>query len=42
MAGCYLPPGKVPAYLACAAELGEHAAIYMRPQRWLSADLGPS
>jgi hypothetical protein len=38
----YLPPGKVPAYLAFAAELGEHVAIYMRPQRWLSADLGPS
>ena len=38
----YLPPEKVPAYLAFAAELGEHVAIYMRPQRWLSADLGPS
>jgi hypothetical protein len=38
----YLPPEKVPAYLAFAAELGEHVAIYMRPHRWLSADLGPS
>ena len=28
-------------YLAFAAELGEHVAIYMRPQRWLSGDLGP-
>ena len=36
----YLPPGKVPAYLAFAAELGEHVAIYMRPQRWLSAISG--
>ena len=22
-------------------ELGEQVAIYLRPQRWLSADLGP-
>jgi hypothetical protein len=33
----------VPAYLAFAkAELGEQVAIYLRPQRWLSADLVPS
>ncbi len=39
----YLPPEKVPAYLAFAeAELGEQVAIYLRPQRWLTADLGPS
>ena len=38
----YLPPEKIPAYLAFAKELGEHVAIYLRPQRWLSADLGPS
>ena len=39
----YLPPEKVPAYLAFAkAELGEQVAIYLRPQRWLSSDLGPS
>ncbi len=37
----YLPPDKVPAYLAFARELGEQVAIYLRPQRWLSADLGP-
>jgi hypothetical protein len=38
----YLPPDKIPAYIAFAeAELGEQVAIYMRPQRWLSADLGP-
>jgi hypothetical protein len=37
----YLPPDKVPAYLAFAkAELGEQVAIYLRPERWLSADLG--
>jgi len=40
---CFLPPEKVPACLAFAkAELGEQVAIYLRPQRWLSSDLGPS
>jgi hypothetical protein len=35
-------PEKVPAYIEFAkAELGEQVAIYPRPQRWLSADLGP-
>jgi hypothetical protein len=39
----YLPPEKVPGYLAFAkAELGEQVAIYLRPQRWLTSDLGPS
>jgi hypothetical protein len=39
----YLPPEKVPPYIEFAkAELGEQAAIYLRPQRWLSADLGAS
>jgi len=38
----YLPPERVPAYIEFAkAELGEQVAIYLRPQRWLSADLGP-
>ena len=38
----YLPPEKVPAYLEFAkAELGKQVAIYLRPQRWLSSDLGP-
>ena len=38
----YLPPEKVPAYIEFAhAELGEQVAIYLRPQRWLTADLGP-
>jgi Pyridoxamine 5'-phosphate oxidase len=37
----YLAPEKVPAYLEFArAELGEQVAIYLRPQRWLTADLG--
>jgi hypothetical protein len=39
----YLPPEKVPAYLAFAkAELGEQVAIYLRLQRWLTSDLGAS
>ncbi len=38
----YLPPDQVPAYLEFAkAELGEQVAIYLRPERWLTADLGP-
>ena len=38
----YLAPEKVPAYIEFArAELGEWVAIYLRPQRLLSADLGP-
>lgn len=42
IAGRYLRLEKVPAYIEFAkAELGEQIAIYLRPQRWLSADLGP-
>jgi hypothetical protein len=38
----YLPPDKVPAYIEFAeAELGEQVAIYLHPERWLTADLGP-
>src|SRR5580693_3286635 len=38
----YLPPEKVPAYIEFAnTELGEQVAIYLRPERWLTADLGP-
>jgi hypothetical protein len=38
----YLPPDKVAAYLEFAtAELGEQVAVYLRPERWLTADLGP-
>ena len=38
----YLPPGNVAAYLELArADFGDQVAIYLRPQRWLSADLGP-
>src|SRR6201992_508802 len=37
-----LPPDHVQAYLDFArAELGEQIAIHLRPERWLTADLGP-
>ena len=37
----YLPPDKVDAYLEVARrEHGESVAIFLRPQHWLSADLG--
>jgi hypothetical protein len=38
----YLPSDRVQAYLDFArAELGEQVAIHLRPERWLTADLGP-
>jgi len=38
----YLPPDMAPAHIEFAkAELGEQVAIYLRPERWLTADLGP-
>ena len=38
----YLPPDEARAYIEFAeAELGEQVAIYLRPVRWLTADLGP-
>lgn len=41
MVARYLPAERVDDYLAfAAAELGEHVVVAMRPQRWLSADLG--
>jgi hypothetical protein len=42
IAARYLPPEKVPGYIEFAtSELGEMVAIYLRPERWLTADLGP-
>ena len=42
IAARYLPPDRVRAYIEFAeAELGEQVAIYLRPERWLTADLGP-
>jgi pyridoxamine 5'-phosphate oxidase-like protein len=41
MAERYLPADKVEGYLAYAeAELGEHLVYYLRPEHWLSADMG--
>ena len=41
MAGRYLPPEQVPGYVAMAeAEHGPQVVIGMRPERWISADLG--
>jgi len=38
----YLPPEQAEAYIEMAeAEFGEQVAIYIRPRRWLSSDLGP-
>lgn len=37
----YLPPDQVPGYLEFAKTLGEQVVIYLRPERWLTADLGP-
>ncbi len=37
----YLPPERVDRYLKYAlSELGEQVVIYLRPQHWISADLG--
>lgn len=42
IASRYLPPEQVPAYIEFATtELGDQVAIYLRPERWLTADLGP-
>jgi len=42
IAARYLPLDKVPAYIEfVGAELGEQVAIYLRPERWLTADLRP-
>jgi hypothetical protein len=42
IAARYLPPDKVQGYIDFAeAELGDQVAIYLRPQRWLTGDMGP-
>jgi hypothetical protein len=39
----YLPPDAVADYVEFErTRLGEHIAIYMRPEHWLSADLSPA
>ncbi len=42
IAARYLPPADVPAYIEFAhAELREQVAIYLRLERWMTADVGP-
>ncbi|WP_280491749.1 pyridoxamine 5'-phosphate oxidase family protein [Nocardia asiatica] len=40
MAARYLPAESVDAYLEVAEAYGEQVAVFLRPERWLSADLG--
>ncbi|MEU2178590.1 MULTISPECIES: pyridoxamine 5'-phosphate oxidase family protein [Nocardia] len=40
MAARYLPAESVDAYLKAAEAYGEQVAVYLRPEHWLSADLG--
>ncbi|MVU76899.1 pyridoxamine 5'-phosphate oxidase family protein [Nocardia sp. ET3-3] len=40
MAARYLPADKVEPYLKYAESLGEQVAVFMRPEQWLSADMG--
>lgn len=37
----YLPAERVEAYLKLTETFGEQIAIYLRPQRWLTGDMGP-
>ena len=42
LAARYMPPEKVDAYLEFErTQLEPHTAYYMRPEHWLSSDLGP-
>jgi Pyridoxamine 5'-phosphate oxidase len=42
IAARYLPPDRVRPYIEFVErELGEQLAIYLRPERWLTADFGP-
>ncbi|WP_067543733.1 pyridoxamine 5'-phosphate oxidase family protein [Nocardia crassostreae] len=40
MAARYLPPASVELYMKQAESYGDMVAVYMRPEHWLSADLG--
>ncbi|MEU7764929.1 pyridoxamine 5'-phosphate oxidase family protein [Nocardia sp. NPDC049190] len=40
MVARYLPAESVDAYLKAAEAYGEQVAVYLRPEHWLSADLG--
>jgi hypothetical protein len=40
LAARYLPPDKVAGYVEYEKQFGGHVTVYMRPEHWLSADLG--
>ncbi|WP_330183461.1 pyridoxamine 5'-phosphate oxidase family protein [Nocardia sp. NBC_01503] len=40
MAAHYLTPDQVEAYMKQADAIGDQVAVYMRPEHWLSADMG--
>ncbi|GAB3748730.1 pyridoxamine 5'-phosphate oxidase family protein [Microlunatus parietis] len=41
MAARYLPPDRVAGYVEFElTQMGEHSGIFMRPEHWLSSDLG--
>ncbi|MGW4716511.1 pyridoxamine 5'-phosphate oxidase family protein [Nocardia sp. NPDC004260] len=40
MAARYLPAESVDTYLKAAEAYGEQVAVFLRPEHWLSADLG--
>jgi hypothetical protein len=43
IAARYLPPEAVQPYMELAkADHGDQVVIFMRPERWLSSDLGPA
>jgi Pyridoxamine 5'-phosphate oxidase len=43
MARRYIPPARVEEYLEFErAQIGEQVIVHMRPERWLSSDLGPA
>jgi hypothetical protein len=43
MARRYIPPARVEEYLEFErAQIGEQVVVHMRPERWLSSDLGPA
>jgi hypothetical protein len=43
MAERYVPAARVQEYLDFERDqLGPHLAVYMRPEHWLSADMGPA
>jgi nitroimidazol reductase NimA-like FMN-containing flavoprotein (pyridoxamine 5'-phosphate oxidase superfamily) len=43
MARRYIPPARVEEYLEFErTQIGEQVIVHMRPERWLSSDLGPA